>query len=738
MIGQRTAVFLMNLIQDVNVLRPLMFMARRDFGFDVLILMSSKFRMRDMFGIWEAELDVLRRETDARVVVYETDWEAFRELKGSGIIFSGSESTLQEHGAPHSLFRFAPPTFLKVTLQHGFECVGFRQSAAHDLAYGKGVSFGANILCSWQPAEFQPSLARSQWNKVHVTGPTAALQMFTDTISRDPAAPGLVCENLHSVRLNAVRDLKSEFVQTFEDFCDGMDAAGKTVMLRPHPGGQYALKNHMALPPNAVIANAPIYRLDMRRFAYGISAPSSVLIDMLLADIPTAVWRDRESAMDTDNYAGLTEVSHASEWLAFAQEAANRPQPFVELQRKFLADQRVPVDPSEVFARYASIFEAAGRFEPRVRSVPVERQRLLIVANAHLPTVQVCIEHPLRPLIGSGQLLTELLTEPMLRAQMQRLDSVAAVAAWIDRQLDQFRPDVLIFSRYSGPCSSEILGWARRNSVPVIYQIDDDLLGVPRSLGEAKFAYHNDPERVATVRTLLAGSDLVYAATEALRERLNAAVPGVEAVTGPINCSGRVLNAPRAGRARVLGYVASADHLSNLKMVLPAIVGLLDRHVDLSFELFGSIPVPDELERFGPRVRKVDPIADYEAFLDALCERQWDIGIAPLVPTPFNRTKSNNKWIEYSSAGVAVIASANLVYDQCCAEGCGLLVDGLDEWDAALERLVSDEVERLAIVRRAQRKLESDYGLDQHRRQILTIIELAHQRAAAELIEEDA
>ncbi|MFL6734100.1 MAG: glycosyltransferase, partial [Sphingomicrobium sp.] len=506
----------------------------------------------------------------------------------------------------------------------------------------------------------------------------------------------------------------------------------------PHPGGQYALKNKLALPPNAVIANAPIYRLDLRRFSYGISAPSSVLVDMLLADIPTAVWRDREGAMDTDNYAGLTEVSDASEWHEFAREATDRPQPFVELQRKFLADQRVPVDPAEVFSRYASIFEAASRLEPRVRSVPVERQRLLIVANAHLPTVQVCLEHPLRPLIRSGELLTELLTEPMLKVQKRRLGSASAVAAWIDRQLDQFRADVLIFSRYSGPCASEILSWAKRNSVPVIYQIDDDLLAVPRSLGETKFAYHNDPKRLATVRTLLTGSDLVYASTEALRQRLNATVPGVDAVTGPINCSGRVLKVPRQGPARVLGYVASADHLPNLMMVLPAIVGLLDRHSDLSFELFGSIPVPEQLQRFGPRVRKIDPIADYDAFLDALGERQWEIGIAPLVPTPFNRTKSNNKWVEYSSVGVAVIASADMVYDQCCADGCGLLVDGLDEWRAALERLVTDEAERLATVQRAQRKLESDYGLDQHRRQILTIIELAHQRAAEKLIEEDA
>ena len=145
MFERRTAVFLVNLIQDVSVLRPLMMMAHRDFGFQVCILVSARFRSRDLFGIWESELDLLCRETGARVVVYGSDFDAFRELRGSGIIFSASESSVPEHQTSHAVFRYAPSTFLKVTLQHGFECVGFRHSAAHDRTYGPTVSFGADI-----------------------------------------------------------------------------------------------------------------------------------------------------------------------------------------------------------------------------------------------------------------------------------------------------------------------------------------------------------------------------------------------------------------------------------------------------------------------------------------------------------------------------------------------------------------------------------------------------------------
>jgi glycosyltransferase involved in cell wall biosynthesis len=739
MIERRTAVFLLNLIQDVSVLRPLMIMAHRDFGFDVRILASAKFRSRDMFGIWEAELELLRRQIDARLVIYRTDLEAFRELEGSrGIIFSASESTVPEHDAAHALFQYAPPTYLKVTLQHGFECVGFQHSAAHDRTYGPTASFAADIICAWQPPGRLRSLTRSQEPKIEVTGPTAVLQQFGRDLALKPLGLGLVCENLHSVRLRSAAGSSDEFLASFREFSRFMDDQGRRVLLRPHPGGQFVLKNKTELPRNVDINNAPMYRLDLRSLDYGISAPSSVLIDLLLSDVPTAIWRDSRDAVDTSNYAGLTTVSDAGEWRDFAIEAAENPAPFVESQRRFLDEQQMPISPVEVFARYAKIFQAADRLAVRTGTVAVDRQRLLLVANAHLPTVQVCLERPLRPLIRSGELVMQLLTETRLLHKAKLFGSEAALAQWVSEALDAFGPDVVMFSRYSGPYSNLIVDWARRHAVPIVYQIDDDLLGVPRELGESKYAYHNDPDRIAAVHNLLGQADLVYASTDVLRDQLLRRIPALRVITGAINASGKVLRKPRAARARVIGYMASADHLPNLEMVLPAIIRLLDTHPQLSFELFGSIPQPSELDRFGERVRRIAPVPDYELFLDALTERAWDVGICPLVSTAFNRAKSNNKWVEYTSVGAAVVASAETVYDRCCADGCGVLAQGLDDWTSALDSLVRDDAERVAIVMRAQRKLQSDYGIAAHRQQILVVLECARERGRNNLVKENA
>ena len=727
-----TAVFLINLVQDVNILRPLVVMASRDFKMDCLLLVSEKFSGRDLFGIWRNELEALRSDADARLEYFRDDWEAHQQLTSHGVIFAGSESHLHNHVTTHSVFLHAPPGYLRVTLQHGFECVGFRHSADHVRAHGETASFGGDLVCSWFGPDHLTSMSPSQARKMLVTGPTSVLQAKSGPLAKSGNEPGIVCENLHSVRLNGAGDFKSEFVAAFDDFCRLLAERGRDVVLRPHPGGQYVLKNKVPLPANASINNAPMYRVDLRGFSYGISAPSSVLVDMLLAGIPTAVWRDRGGDMDANNYSGLTTVSSPAEWADFAREATANPAPFVGLQQDFLQRQGMILDPADVYARYAAIFESVLRTEVRPVGAVPEAERLLFVANANVPTLQLSFEKPLAPLVNRGEIKSELLTEAVLREEPGLLGDAERETRWIDRYLDAYGPSAIIFCRYSGPAHRPIIEWAKRQRVPVIYHIDDDLLAIPPDVGERKHALHNSPERIATVRALLKSADLVYASTARLRSKLLEYFPDISVVAGDIYCSSMVLRRASASRARKVGYMASADHAHNLQMILPAIVAMLDRNPEVQFELFGSIPVPDELKRFGSRVATAPPIANYGRFLEEFAEYGWDIGICPLAPIDFNLMKANTKWVEYTTVGAAVVASRGTVYDDCCADGCGILADGVDEWLDWLERLIRNADERAEMVDRAQMKLERDYNIGRLREQVLGVLAKAHASGRSE------
>jgi glycosyltransferase involved in cell wall biosynthesis len=224
------------------------------------------------------------------------------------------------------------------------------------------------------------------------------------------------------------------------------------------------------------------------------------------------------------------------------------------------------------------------------------------------------------------------------------------------------------------------------------------------------------------VKQLLNSADLIYASTGRLKERLQGYFPRQPIYAGEIYCSSPVLRAPNRSRARKLGYMASADHAHNLEMVLPAIERLLECNPDVRFETFGSIPLADRLKRFGDRVGSIPPVVNYDQFLNEFAEAGWDIGICPLVPIDFNLMKANTKWVEYTAAGAAVVASRGPVYDQCCDGGCGILADGVDEWFTALDLLVNNVEERVATVERAQARLAREYNMASLREQVLGVL----------------
>ena len=458
-----SAIFLIHLVQDVNVLRPLVFMAARDFGFDALLLVSTKFTGRDTLGIWQHEIDEISAQCGARVEYFDDDWEAQSHLTGRGLLFSASESHLQNHATTHDVFRHAPAAYLKVTVQHGFECVGFRHSADHERAHGKSALFAADIVCSWTSGDRLPSMAPSQLRKLLVTGPTTVLQLPEGGPPRPSGAPGIVCENLHSVRFSGTTDFKSEFVAVFDAFARRMRKKKRDVRLRAHPGGQYFLRNRLAVPSNVKVENAPMYRLDLRQFSYGISAPSTVLVDMLLARIPTAVWRDSAGTMDTSSYEGLAIVSSARDWEKFALAAESDPGPFIAAQEKFLEDSGMILDPRDVFSRFAQLFEAAARMDVRNPGSVAERLRLLFIANGESTGLQVEFERVLAPLIARGEVTTMLMTGPELEGSAEECD-----APRICLDLNRANPSVIVFCDYRGRAAQAVIDWARRLDVPVI------------------------------------------------------------------------------------------------------------------------------------------------------------------------------------------------------------------------------------------------------------------------------
>ncbi len=89
-----------------------------------------------------------------------------------------------------------------------------------------------------------------------------------------------------------------------------------------------------------------------------------------------------------------------------------------------------------------------------------------------------------------------------------------------------------------------------------------------------------------------------------------------------------------------------------------------------------------------------------------------DIGIAPLRDNPFNRGKSNLRWLEYSALKIPTVASRVEPF-KCIEQGkTGFLATELEEWEQLLEMLIVSSEIRKETGEGAYIKVKKDFNAE--------------------------
>ena len=340
--------------QDIAVLRPLVILAKSLPGKHPELLISNHLASSDPDGRFAAELTKLSSELNLTKTYYEAQPDVLRHAEGkSGLFIVGNESSVSSHYRTHDLFKALPSSFLKVTLQHGFECVGFLHNAAHTAAYGLDIRFTADVVVGWFAEERLTSMHPSARAKLYVAGPPIMVEPQAASPRSDGNQPttGLVCENLHSVRFSSPGVYEC-FLEQFFAFAERMNAMGTRIDLRSHPAGRFADRIGLTLPSGVERNTLPLYEQDLGRFDFAISPPSSIVLDLLTANVPVAVWVDPSGRLDFSNFEGLETVSSAEEWCSFALRSSSERDAILAKQGQFLQTLRIPAD---VAGRYAQL-----------------------------------------------------------------------------------------------------------------------------------------------------------------------------------------------------------------------------------------------------------------------------------------------------------------------------------------------------------------------------------------------
>lgn len=241
-----------------------------------------------------------------------------------------------------------------------------------------------------------------------------------------------------------------------------------------------------------------------------------------------------------------------------------------------------------------------------------------------------------------------------------------------------------------------INGWWRRLSrdARLIYELDDDPFEVERH----NPVYHHYANLVSRdcIEHCIAVSDLVTVSTEPLAQRIRAINPNVVVLQNRIDEHLLSIDRPRRDKV-VVGWAGGASHLKDVKIVAPVLRSVLNKYrsrVEAHFVGVDYRELVGRPMRFTPWAHKT---TDYYRLID------FDIGLAPLVPTRFAETKSNIKALEYAALGIPVIASDVAPYRDFVIDGVtGWLVRQPNDWGMRIRQLINDEAMRTEMGAKAK------------------------------------
>lgn len=264
--------------------------------------------------------------------------------------------------------------------------------------------------------------------------------------------------------------------------------------------------------------------------------------------------------------------------------------------------------------------------------------------------------------------------------------------------------------------SSMILEIAHALGKSVIFELDDLLINVPRSNpGWAYFKWLT-PDILATLREV----DFITVSTESLKKELQYAVPESESKIHVLpNCidlniwGGEVPLHTTSQELLVIGWLGTPTHDDDLAIVRPAIAHILSKYrCRVVFKFWGYVPQALADLDGVILVRGMEP--DVRRHADDMRMSQIDLAIAPLVDHPFNHSKSNIKWLEYSICRIPGIYSKITPYSSSIIHGhTGWLVDNTTEsWVEAIELLINDVSLRKELADNAYREVLTKHSLE--------------------------
>lgn len=273
---------------------------------------------------------------------------------------------------------------------------------------------------------------------------------------------------------------------------------------------------------------------------------------------------------------------------------------------------------------------------------------------------------------------------------------------------------VNIFCRSCDPRFAWLPVYLRKHGIPYAYYLDDNFWKIT---GTGELArYYKSAEVVLSLDAFVENASFVITHNKTFAEFINRRFPDVKCELLPVPFDTSLIRkiakdlAVKPARDTVVGYAGGYKE-AEFELLQGVVEQLGKERPEIRFEFIGG--VSDELRSLN-NVQWFPGSSDYSKFLELKMARNWSVGLAPLMESQFNSSKTNNKFREYGGCGISGIYSNTTPYVECVvSERSGLLVDNnVEDWVEAIKRLVDNPSLRETIKQESSRYVELTHSHD--------------------------
>jgi glycosyltransferase involved in cell wall biosynthesis len=271
---------------------------------------------------------------------------------------------------------------------------------------------------------------------------------------------------------------------------------------------------------------------------------------------------------------------------------------------------------------------------------------------------------------------------------------------WMPANLEEYTH--ILCQREHRPGLLERLLALRGEGASLVYEVDDNLHKVHPSSHAFQF-FRPGSETVRNLDTFIRHTDGMIVTTADLAGQYGHLHNNIRVIPNYIDFSLRDWDTPVKRHSMlegkiVVGWAGSHTHQDDYAPLQQVLREVLLQHDNVIFAICSSRPMMAQFIRGCQipveRICALDPVpfAHYPAIL-----AQFDIGLAPLKDTEFNRAKSDLKLKEYLARGVPYVATDIAAYRRFhLATGGvgGYLCRSISDWENALQTLIRDHEER--------------------------------------------